>query len=172
MPAVLVKAREFGYLEAYRAAGIPAWTFPFTAIIICTLHIMIVSSVIMLSAPFLFGTPLPENTAAHLITVLLTALASQALGSLAACLVKKQNTMMLASQCLFLPSIMFSGIMFPSEFLPEFMQRIGEVLPASQGIRLYSAAGQQLPPLLILAGTAAGAFSVSALLFRRISQRK
>ena len=172
MPAVLVKAREFGYLEAYRAAGIPAWTFPFTVIIICTLHILIAAAAIMLSAPYLFGASLPENITAHLITVLLTALCSQSLGTLAACLVKKQNTMMLAAQCLFLPSIMFSGIMFPAELLPDFMQTIGKVLPAAQGILLYSDTGLQLQPLLILSGTAAAGFTVSAFLFRRISERK
>ncbi|MFP3153519.1 ABC transporter permease [Lachnospiraceae bacterium ZAX-1] len=172
MPATLVKARELGYLEAYRAAGIPAWSLPLTAIVISTLHIMIVAVVIMLSAPYIFGVTWPENIAAHLLTVLLAALCSQSLGALLACLVKKQNSMTLAAQCLFLPSIMFSGIMFPENLLPKPMQWIGEVLPATQGVRLYSDTGLQLQPLLILAGIMVVAFAISAILFRRISQRK
>jgi ABC-2 type transport system permease protein len=65
-----------------------------------------------------------------------------------------------------------SGIMFPAELLPKPMQWIGEVLPATQGVRLYSDAGLQLQPLLILGGIMVVAFAVSAALFRRISQRK
>jgi ABC-2 type transport system permease protein len=172
MPATLVKAREHGVLEAYRAAGIPAWSLPFVTIVISTLHIMIVAVIIMLSAPPIFASLLPESVATHLLTVLIAALCSQSLGALIACFVKKQNTMTLASQCLFLPSIMFSGIMFPAELLPEPMQRIGEILPATQGVRLYSDAGLQLLPLVILAGITVLAFAISAALFRKISERK
>jgi ABC-2 type transport system permease protein len=172
IPAMLVKARELGYLEAYRAAGIPAWSLPFVTIVMSTLHIMIVATVIMFSAPLIFRVELPRNIAAHLLTILLAALCSQSLGALIACLVKKQNTMTLAAQCLFLPSIMFSGIMFPAELLPKPMRWIGEVLPATQGVRLYSDAGLQIQPLLILIGVMVVAFAISAVLFRRISVRK
>jgi ABC-2 type transport system permease protein len=86
--------------------------------------------------------------------------------------VKKQNTMTLAAQYLFLPSIMFSGIMFPAELLPKPMQWIGEVLPATQGVKLYSDVGLQLLPLIILAGITVAALGTSAVLFRKISERK
>ncbi|MDR2502144.1 MAG: ABC transporter permease [Oscillospiraceae bacterium] len=172
MPATLVKAREQGILEAYRAAGIPSWSLPFAVIVISTLHIMIAAVIIMASAPYIFGAVLPKSIAAHLLTVLLTALCSQSLGALTACFVKKQNTMTLAAQCLFLPSIMFSGIMFPAELLPKPMQWIGEVLPATQGARLYGGACLQLLPLAVLAGITVAAFTVSAALFRKISERK
>ena len=40
------------------------------------------------------------------------------------------------AQLVFLPSIMLSGIMFPSNLLPGFLQAIGRLFPASWGYRL------------------------------------
>lgn len=171
MPQTLVKARESGILEAYRAAGIPAWSLPLSTIAISTLHIMVIACVIVFSAPYLFSAS-PDNLASHFLAVALVTLCSEALGALMACFVKKQNALTLVAQGLFLPTIMFSGIMFPSELLPKPMQWIGEVLPATQGIRLFSDAQIQIQPLMMLCLLTAAAFTVSAMLFRRISVRK
>jgi ABC-2 type transport system permease protein len=171
MPAGLVKAREQGVLEAFRAAGIPAWSLPLTTLIISTLHILVVSCVIVFTAPFLLSTELPRHLVAYFVTVVMVAISSEALGALIACLVKKQNTMTLVSQCLFMPTILFSGIMFPANLLPKPVQWLGEALPATQGIHLFAGGHLLSWPMALLAGTAAAAFAVSALLFRRISQR-
>jgi ABC-2 type transport system permease protein len=42
------------------------------------------------------------------------------------------------SQIIFLPSMLFSGIMFPSEMLPDFLKVVGLFLPATHGMRLLS----------------------------------
>ncbi len=40
------------------------------------------------------------------------------------------------AQLVFLPSIMLSGIMFPIDLLPDFLETVGRVFPASWGYRL------------------------------------
>ncbi len=172
MPQILVKAREIGVLDAYKATGIPVWSMPLATIVISTLHIMLVALIILFSAPYLFATELPGNIGAYLFTVLLIALCSETLGALLSCLVKKQNTLTLVSQCLFLPTIMFSGIMFPSELLPEPMQWAGKVLPATQGMYMYTNEGLQAQPIIILCVMTIMFFAVSGVLFRRISARR
>ncbi len=169
MPQSLVKAREQGVLEAYRAAGIPAWSMPIATIVISTLHMLAVAVVILVTAPLLFGAAIPESMGRYALTVLLCALCSEGLGALLACLVKKQNTLTLAGQCLFLPTVMLSGIMFPASLLPKAMQWAGEALPATQALRLY--AGNGAAPLVVLLVVTVGAFAVSVALFRRISMR-
>ena len=42
----------------------------------------------------------------------------------------------MTAQLVFLPSIMLSGIMFPSDLLPDFLETIGRIFPASRGYRL------------------------------------
>lgn len=172
MPQSLVKAREEGVLEAYRVAGIPAWSLPLSTILISLLHMMIVACIILFTAPYLHGAAWPKSIPLHLLTVLLIALSSQSLGTLLACFVKKQNTLSLVGQCLFMPTVLLSGIMFPAEFLPKPLQYIGAVLPATQGMRLVTGTVMKLTPLLILAGIIVVGFAVSAILFKRISIRQ
>jgi ABC-2 type transport system permease protein len=172
MPQTLVKARENGILEAYSAAGIPAWSLPLSTIVISTLHILIITGVILFSAPYLFSAAWPAKLANHIFAILLIAFCSESLGALISCLVKKQTTMTLVSQCLFLPTVLFSGIMFPSEMLPKPMQWIGEILPATQGVRLFTGTQTALVPIIRLCALTVAAFAVSAVLFRRISIRQ
>lgn len=172
MPQNLVKAREQGILEAYRAAGVPAWSLPLATIILSTLHMMVVATAILATAPSLFGAVLPDHLPLYYFSVLLIALCSEGLGTLLSCLVKKQNTMTLAAQCLFLPSIMFSGILFPAELLPKPMMWLGVALPATQGARLLNGGALAAAPLAILCGLTVASFTISVALFKRISIRR
>ena len=172
MPQSLVKARENGILQAYRVAGIPAWSLPLAAIIISFVHMLIIASIILLSAPFVFNAAWPGSIPLHFVSMALVILSSQALGTLLACFVKKQNTLTLVGQCLFLPTVLMSGIMFPTELLPKAMRIIGTALPATQGAKLVLDGTIQAGPLIILISITMIAFTLSALLFRRISTKK
>ena len=61
---------------------------------------------------------------------------SLSIGSVLGLTVKNQAKLTMAAQLIFLPSIMLSGIMFPVEFLPDFLETIGLIFPASWGYRL------------------------------------
>lgn len=171
LPQTLVKARETGVLQAFRVAGIPSWSMPLSAIIISLLHIMIVACIILLTAPVIFSATLPSNIALHLFGVAIIALASEELGVLLACFVKKQSTLTLAGQCLFLPTVMLSGIMFPADILPKPLRMLGEVLPASQGMKLILDGVLQTTPLLILNAITLSAFGASMIMYRRINMK-
>ena len=171
LPQTLVKAREDGILQAFRVAGIPSWSLPLSAIAISLLHIMIVACVILLTAPVIFSVSLPSNIAFHLLCIALIALASEALGILLACFVKKQSTLTLAGQCLFMPTIMLTGIMFPANILPKPMQMIGLVLPASQGMKLISDNVLHMAPLFILISLTVFAFGASTVMFHHINMK-
>lgn len=169
LPQTLVKARENGVLQAFRVAGIPAWSMPLSAIIISLLHIILIACMVLLTAPFIFTASLPSDVVLHLLCVVLVALASEALGVLLACFVKKQSTLTLAGQCLFMPTIMLTGIMFPADILPKSMQLIGQLLPAYHGMRLISGGVLQTTPLLVLIALTVFAFAASMGMFRRIT---
>jgi ABC-2 type transport system permease protein len=171
MPQTLVKARENGVLNAYRVAGIPAWSLPLSAIIISFVHIMIIIIIILVSAPYLFQVEWPQSIPLHIFSMAVVAIASEALGVLMACFISKQSSLTLVGQCLFLPTVMLSGIMFPASLLPKPMRLIGEVLPAAQGIRLMKEGALQLTPLFFLLSIIIVAFTISVILFKRISVR-
>lgn len=54
------------------------------------------------------------------------------------------------AQLVFLPSIMLSGIMFPIELLPDFLETIGRIFPAFWGYRLMLDSGFSLENLWYL----------------------
>ncbi len=171
LPQTLVHARENGVLEAYRVAGIPAWSMPLAAILNSFLHMMIVAVLILLTAPTLFHAQLPASIPAHLGAMALIALCSEALGVLLSCFVRKQSTLTLAGQCLFMPTILLSGIMFPASLLPKPMQIAAEILPATQGMRLLGNGAVNLLPFGVLMGITIAAFAASVFLFRKISRK-
>ena len=49
-----------------------------------------------------------------------------------------QAKLTMLSQLIFLPSIMLSGILFPADLLPEFLQLLGRMFPAAWGYRLMA----------------------------------
>jgi ABC-2 type transport system permease protein len=171
MPQTLVKARENGVLEAYRVAGIPSWSLPLATIIISFVHMMIVVLIVLFTAPYIYGAAWPVSISLHLLSMSIVAISSEALGALLACLVRKQATLTLVGQFLFIPTVMFSGIMFPSNLLPKLMQLAGEVLPATQGLKLVTDTGLQRTPLFVLIIMTIIAFTISVILYRRISVR-
>ena len=61
---------------------------------------------------------------------------SLSIGSILGLVVKNQAKLTMIAQLVFLPSIMLSGIMFPIDLLPDFLEAIGRIFPASWGYRL------------------------------------
>ena len=58
------------------------------------------------------------------------------IGSILGLIVKNQAKLAMIAQLVFLPSIMLSGIMFPINLLPDFLEVLGRVFPASWGYLL------------------------------------
>lgn len=172
LPQMLVKARESGVLQAYKVAGIPSWSLLLSNILIVFVHILIVTLIILLTAPLMFGPVLPDNLPQFFAVVMLVTLASEALGTLLCAFVKKQTTMGLVGQLLFLPSLMFTGMMFPAEFLPKALQKVGSVLPASFGMKILLGSETVWPNILALTGIIIVAFAVSAWMYKKISYSK
>ena len=72
-------------------------------------------------------------------------------------------------QIAFLPSILLSGIMFPSSLLPGFLEKLGKVFPAAWGYALLSEKGADIGEILPLGIIFGGAALVCAVLLRRMS---
>lgn len=61
---------------------------------------------------------------------------SLSIGSILGLVIKNQAKLTMIAQLLFLPSIMLSGIMFPINLLPDFLETMGRIFPASWGYQL------------------------------------
>ena len=108
--------------------------------------------------------------AVSLVTYLFTLLS---LGLLLSTRAQNQMQAMQMTMVLIMPSVFFSGFIFPRDTMPWIFQRLGDMLPATYFIELVRAivlrgAGFQefWQHLVVLAGMGVGIFIVCALRFR------
>jgi ABC-2 type transport system permease protein len=177
MPAPIVKMRESGVLRAYRICGIPGWAAPFIQSVSAFLHLMVVSIIILVTAPLFFGASYPQSFSAYFISLFILLFASIALGLFIGVIAKSQSIAIMFSQALFLPTIMFSGIMFPASLLPEPLKALGRILPATYIMQSFSGFAFWLPTdinallsLFIAAGIGVVITSLTIIKFRTLGK--
>lgn len=134
LPPTLVEMRESGTLRAYRVNGVPGWAVLLAKSVSACINLIVVSLIIALTAPLLFGAGVPGHIGAYCLTVFLLILASVALGNLIGVLAKTQSATTVLSQAVFLPSLLLSGIMFPAAMLPDPLRWLGKIFPASHAM--------------------------------------
>ena len=99
-------------------------------------HLMISCAIILLLAPILFEAALPVQFPFFFLALAIYIIVSLSIGGILGLVVKNQAKLTMIAQLVFLPSIMLSGIMFPIDLLPDFLEAIGRIFPASWGYRL------------------------------------
>lgn len=154
MPSSLLETYGSSVKKVYRANGVPLY-FGLAAIFLSSLiHLLIMSTIILLTAPVLFDAELPADGLSFFAALVLYTAVSLGMGSVLGLMIKNQAKLNMAAQLLFLPSIMLSGIMFPAEFLPKALKTAGEIFPASWGYRLMLNQGFEIGnlwyPLIVL----------------------
>ena len=97
---------------------------------------MISCAIILLLAPILFEAALPVQLPFFFLALAIYIVVSLSIGSILGLVVKNQAKLTMIAQLVFLPSIMLSGIMFPIDLLPGFLEAIGRIFPAFWGYRL------------------------------------
>lgn len=117
--------------KAYQVGHIPLWTMAAGNFISSLVHLFIMSMVIYLTAPFLFNAELPASLPAYFTALLMLIVASLSVGMVFGLFFRSASKMGMAGQLVFLPSIMLSGIMFPTSMLPNILEQAGKAFPAT-----------------------------------------
>lgn len=146
-PPSLVETYGSDVKKMYQAGGVPL-SFGLTAMFLSAfIHLMLMSAIILVLAPFLFDAALPGNLPVFFLSLAIYTAVSLGLGSVLGLAVKSQSRLTMLAQLAFLPSIMLSGIMFPLEFLPKTLQTAGRIFPGAWGYRLLLDGGLTLSNL-------------------------
>ena len=136
LPPSLIETYGSDIKKSYKANGVPIHLGLVTMVFSAFLHLMITCMVILLLAPILFKANLPSQFLLFFLALAIYIFVSLSIGSILGLTVNNQAKLTMIAQLIFLPSIMLSGIMFPSNLLPDFLQAIGRLFPASWGFRL------------------------------------
>lgn len=152
-PIPLVELYGSEIKKAYKVGGIPLWIAVVNNLISGFIHLFIVSLVIFFLAPIAFNAAMPDNLVLHFTVVAVFIFTSLLIGTVLGLFIKNMTTLTMVSQFLFLPSIMLSGIMFPSSMLPKVFESLGKVFPATwayTNMCRNSLAELSMIPLLII----------------------
>ena len=136
LPASLIETYGSDIKKIYKANGVPIHLGLVTMVLSAFVHLMMTCMVILLLAPILFKANLPSQFPLFFLTLAIYIFVSLSIGSILGLTVNNQAKLTMIAQLIFLPSIMLSGIMFPITLLPDFLQAIGRLFPASWGYRL------------------------------------
>ncbi len=136
LPPSLIETYGSDIKKIYKANGIPVCLGLVTMFISAFIHLMITCIVIMLLASILFEAALPTQLPFFFLALAIYVIVSLSIGSVLGLTIKNQAKLTMIAQLVFLPSIMLSGIMFPVGLLPDFLETIGRIFPASCGYRL------------------------------------
>ena len=139
--------------NVYKANGVPLFLGLAIVFLSALLHLLLMSAILCAAAPLIFHAALPENLPLYFVRLALFITVSLSVGSVLGLTIKNQAKLTMLSQLVFLPSIMLSGILLSSEFLPLPLQIIGKIFPATWGYRLLLSDGtsfHDLWPLLVI----------------------
>ena len=136
LPPSLIETYGSDIKKVYKANGVPIYLGLVTMFLSAFVHLMMSCVIVFLLAPILFEATLPEQLPFFFLALAIYIIVSLSIGSILGLVVKNQAKLTMIAQLVFLPSIMLSGIMFPIDLLPDFLETIGRVFPASWGYRL------------------------------------
>ena len=137
LPDPYVKMREAGIFRSYKVNGVPASSVVVIPPLTVILHMVIVSAIIILTAPIFFDAPLPRNWVNFLLVFVLTLFASTGLGVLIGVASSNTRATILWAQLLFIPSMMISGFFVPAQMLPLVIKKVGMLLPVTHSFNLF-----------------------------------
>lgn len=150
LPPSLIETYGSDIKKIYKANGVPIHLGLVSMVLSAFVHLTMTCIVILLLAPIIFNASIPSQVPLFFISLGIYIFVSLSIGSILGLTVKNQAKLTMIAQLVFLPSIMLSGIMFPITLLPDFLQVIGQVFPASWGFRLMVDQGFSLENLWYL----------------------
>jgi ABC-2 type transport system permease protein len=170
----VVREREKGTLETLLVSPLSRWGLMLGKLVPYLCIGMTMATILFLIMRFLFGVPIAGNVLAMMFATLIYVFALLSLGLLVATKAENQMQALQMSMVFMLPSVFFSGFVFPRETMPWIFKALGAMLPATYFISLARAIilrgahfFEYWPHLLILTIMSILLFCVCALLFRK-----
>ncbi len=170
----VVRERERGTLEQLLVSPLSRWGLMLGKLVPYWCIGMAMALILFIIMRFLFAVPIAGSVIAMLVSTLVYVFALLSLGLLVATKAENQMQALQMSMVFMLPSVFFSGFLFPRETMPWIFSAIGSLLPATYFISLMRAIilrGATLPEywphLAIMTVMSIAFFCFCALRFRK-----
>jgi ABC-type multidrug transport system permease subunit len=170
----VVREREKGTLETLLVSPLSRWGLMLGKLIPYLCIGMTMAVILFLIMRWLFQVPINGSVFAMMFTTLVYCFALLSLGLLVATKAENQMQALQMSMTFILPSVFFSGFVFPRETMPWIFYALGTILPTTYFISLMRAIilrgahfVEYWPHLLVLIIMSILLFAFCALLFRK-----
>lgn len=140
LPPGFVDARESGLLRSFRINGVPTAASLGIPALSAAAHLAVATAIISIVASLAFKAPTPALPALWIVIWAAMAMAHAGLGSLIGVLSPSGRAATLAAQCIYLPSILLGGFMMSATSLPQPLDKLALLFPASHAMRAFMAA--------------------------------
>jgi ABC-2 type transport system permease protein len=169
----VVRERERGTLEQLLVSPLSRWGLMLGKLIpyLCLGSTM--AFILFAIMRFVFGVPIAGSLAALAVATLIYTFALSSIGLLISTRAQNQMQALQMTMTMILPSVFFSGFIFPRETMPWIFYAIGSVVPTTYFINLMRAIilrgaflSEYWPSLVTLAAMAVAIFSFCAVRFR------
>ncbi len=164
LPPALAEIYGTDVKKVYKANGAPIWFGVVTQFVSSFIHTIIVCLIIFVVSPLVFKAELPSGLLWYFLSLITLLAVTLSIGCIIGLMFKQQAKLTMIAMIIFLPSIMLSGIMFPADMLPQFMQYVAYAFPAT--IAFKAMTGFQVWHLPALLGVFAALCAVIALLLK------
>ena len=169
----IVDARRRHLLKRLVASPMPRSTFLLSFLVYRLAMMVIEAGAILAFGVIVFGVPLRGSITALFLSCVMTTLSCTALGLLIAARIRTNEAVNGLINFIVMPMWIVSGVFFPAQRFPDWIQPAIKLLPLSASIDALRAnmlegagAAQILPEIAILAGWTAICFIVALRIFR------
>ncbi|MEP6698454.1 MAG: ABC transporter permease [Verrucomicrobiota bacterium] len=170
----VVRERERGTLEQLLVSPLSRWGLMLGKLVPYLCIGMLMAILLFAIMRFVFAVPIAGSVIAMMLSTLVYVFALLSLGLLVATKAENQMQALQMSMTFIMPSVFFSGFIFPRETMPWIFYGIGAVLPTTYFINLMRAIIlrgatflEYWPSLAIMSVMAVLLFCVCALRFRK-----
>jgi ABC-type multidrug transport system permease subunit len=170
----VVREREKGTLETLLVSPLSRWGLMLGKLIPYLCIGMAMAIILFALMRYMFHVPINGNVFAMMFATLVYVFALLSLGLLVATKAENQMQALQMSMTFMLPSVFFSGFVFPRETMPAIFYALGAILPTTYFISLMRAIilrGAHLfeywPHLVVLIAMSILLFAFCALAFRK-----
>ena len=178
LPHAISYEKDMGTLDGMLAAPISRLSIILGKVMAQTIRGMIQGFIILLLAVVLFGVVIEGSILLVIALVILTVFSFVGLGILITSFADKEETATMVMMTLMFPMMFLSGVFFPIQQMPWYMQDLAHILPltyATTALRKVMVLGADVPAvgteILILIGFGVILLAVAVPMFRRAMSR-
>lgn len=172
LPLVVSEYRNRKILKRLKVTPVSPAMVLFVQVAIYALYSLTSLALLYLAAKLIFDIQLAGSPLVFAGGYLLVMLSIFSIGMMVGGIAPNTKIAGVIASALYFPMLIFSGATLPYEIMPETLQRIADVLPLTQGVKLLKAATLGLPadniilPLILMAVIAVICIGISIRFFK------